>query len=138
MLPIARWKRHSIDRPIGDQHVPADVEHVAEVRVGVDVEHVLVHAPRHVPGDEQELAEHDQDPRRAALGQVPREPQRDGHHPAEADVPVDVGRDRDLPMRKNGTINNMPTTPIFTARDCWLIQLTGSSSAPIDDLLELP
>ena len=85
--PLEAPQHRQSDR---DQHVPADVEHVAEVRIDVEVEHVLVHAPRHVAGDEQELAEHDQHPRGATFRQVPGEPQRDSHDPAEADVPVDV------------------------------------------------
>src|SRR4051812_18018622 len=58
------------------------------------MEHVLVHTPGHVPEDEQELTEHDQDPCRPTVRQVPREPQRHRHDPAEADVPIDVGLDR--------------------------------------------
>src|SRR4051794_24123427 len=38
--------------PDGDQHIPTDVEDIAEVRIDREVEDVFVHAPRHVTGDE--------------------------------------------------------------------------------------
>ncbi len=77
-------------QPDRDQDVAADVEHVAQIRVGLAGDHVIEHHPGDVAGEEAELPAHDQEPRSAPFGEPAGEVERHPHHEHQADVPVDA------------------------------------------------